>query len=126
MLIPRLSTKYGVNPVHTLDEIRKLKHKFPENITQFVIYYKGQIQAGITIFKTATVVKSQYGAVTEDGEVTRALDFLFISLINKYKTLGYQYFDMGRVTEDNFGLIKQKEELGCYLYPQDTYQIDLN
>ncbi|MDY8138560.1 GNAT family N-acetyltransferase [Aquimarina sp. 2201CG5-10] len=125
VLIPRLQQKHKTTPVHSISEIMLLKNRFPENIKQFVIRFQGKIQAGITIFKTTTVVKSQYGAVTMDGEKNRALDFLFISLIKKYKEEGYLFFDMGTVTENNFGLLKQKEELGCEIYTQDFYRLSL-
>lgn len=125
ILIPRLREKHNTSPVHSLDEIMMLKNKFPEGIQQFTIQLDGRILAGITIFKTDEVVKSQYGAVTNEGENLRALDFLFITLIEKYKSAGYKFFDMGTVTENNFGLLKQKEELGCKIYTQDFYRLDL-
>lgn len=125
VLIPRLETKHNTKPVHSLEEIHLLKVKFPESIKQFVISLDNEILAGITIFKAKEVVKSQYGAVTDNGEKHRALDFLFISLISKYRKEGYKFFDMGTVTESNFGLLKQKEELGCEIYTQDFYKLKL-
>ncbi|WP_246615774.1 GNAT family N-acetyltransferase [Aquimarina litoralis] len=125
VLKPRLKEKHNTKPVHTLEEIHLLKNRFPEAIKQFVIVLENEVLAGITIFKTNDVVKSQYGAVTEKGEYYRALDFLFISLIEKYKSEGYRFFDMGTVTDGNFGLLKQKEELGCEIYTQDFYQLTL-
>ncbi len=124
VLIPRLEEKHHTKPVHSLEEIHLLRKKFPDSIKQFVIRLDNEILAGITIFKTKKVVKSQYGAVTTNGEKHRALDYLFISLINKYKEDGYEFFDMGTVTENNFGLLKQKEELGCEIYTQDFYKLD--
>ncbi|WP_299314440.1 GNAT family N-acetyltransferase [uncultured Aquimarina sp.] len=125
VLTPRLSKKHNTKPVHTLEEIQLLKKKFPESIIQFVISLDNKILAGITIFKTRDVVKSQYGAITDQGEKHRALDFLFISLIHRYREEGYKFFDMGTVTDNNFGLLKQKEELGCEIYMQDFYRLDL-
>ncbi|WP_299442326.1 GNAT family N-acetyltransferase [uncultured Aquimarina sp.] len=125
VLTPRLAQKHNAKPVHTLEEIQLLKKKFPESIIQFVISLDNEILAGITVFKTKEVVKSQYGAVTDYGEKHRALDFLFISLINRYREEGYKFFDMGTVTDNNFGLLKQKEELGCEIYTQDFYRLDL-
>ncbi|MDH7444987.1 GNAT family N-acetyltransferase [Aquimarina sp. 2201CG14-23] len=125
VLVPRLEEKHNTKPVHTREEINALKKKFPESIKQFVISIDNEILAGITVFKTKDVVKSQYGAVTNKGEKYRALDFLFISLIYKYKEEGYSFFDMGTVTDNNYGLLKQKEELGCEIYTQDFYKLDL-
>jgi hypothetical protein len=130
VLEPRLLEKYNAKPVHTLQEITLLKEKFPDNIKQFSVYFEDVIIAGITVFETETVVKSQYGATTKKGEELRALDFLFINLIQKFKSEGKLFFDMGIVNEDNekgyhAGLLKQKEELGCSVYSQDFYKINL-
>lgn len=130
VLEPRLLEKHNAKPVHTRQEISALKEKFPNNIRQFSAYYDGTIIAGITLFETKTVVKSQYGATTKKGEELRALDFLFINLIQKYKSEGKLFFDMGIVNEDNekgyhAGLLKQKEELGCSVYSQDFYKMKL-
>ncbi|CAM2769767.1 GNAT family N-acetyltransferase [Flavobacterium frigoris] len=130
VLEPRLWEKYNAKPVHTIQEITKLKNNFLNNIKQFSVYYNNDIIAGITLFETDTVVKSQYGATTKKGEELRALDFLFITLIKKYKREGKLFFDMGIVNEDNekgyhAGLLKQKEELGCSVYSQDFYKMNL-
>ncbi|MBP4141571.1 GNAT family N-acetyltransferase [Flavobacterium sp. P4023] len=130
ILEPRLKEKYNAKPVHTLAEITQLKNRFPDNIKQFSVYHENEIIAGITLFETPTTVKSQYGATTNRGESLRALDFLFINLIQKYKQEGKLFFDMGIVNEDiesgyHAGLLKQKEELGCSVYSQDFYKMNL-
>lgn len=124
VLIPRLSEKYDAIPVHSLEEIQKLKQKFSSNILQFSAYHEDEIVAGITVFKFDNVVKSQYGATTRKGEKLRALDFLFISLIQKFKSEGNYFFDMGTVT-NNEGLLTQKIELGCDVFNNDFYLIKL-
>jgi hypothetical protein len=130
VLEPRLLIKHQVKPVHSKDEILFLNSKFPENIKQYSVWIEDDIVAGITIFETDNVVKSQYGATTIKGEALRALDFLFIILIEKYKKQGKLFFDMGTVSESNesgynAGLLKQKEELGCTVFSQDYLKLDL-
>jgi hypothetical protein len=129
VLVPRLRARHGVKPVHTKEEIQLLHSRFPNNILQYNIYVDGTILAGITIFHFGKVVKSQYGATTDAGEKARALDYLFIHLIQKYKDT-VRFFDMGTVNEQqgkvyNKGLIKQKEELGCRVYSHDYYSLNL-
>lgn len=129
VLTPLLHEKYGVSPVHSLTEITLLKKLFENNIEQYSVYLDNEILAGITIFKTTDVIKSQYGAVTENGKKYRALDFLFIHLIEKFKN-SYRFFDMGTVDDDsesgiNQGLLNQKKELGCEAYNQNIFQIVL-
>jgi len=126
ILIPVLERKHQSKPVHTLFEIQKLKNNFKFNIQQFNVYYEEEILAGITIFENEVVVNSQYAASTQDGEKYRALDFLFVYLINHFKKEGKQFFSMGTVSDESklgfkLGLLKQKEELGCSLYLQDFY-----
>lgn len=130
VLIPRLLHKHQTKPVHSLSEIQQLHNKFPEKIKQFSVYFKGEIIAGVTIFEFEKGVKSQYGATTKKGEKYRALDFLFISLLDNFQKKGKHFFDMGIVNEDNekgfnAGLLNQKEELGCTVWNQDFYKITL-
>lgn len=132
ILIPLLSEKYHTKPLHSLEEINYLKQKFPDNIKQYSLYYQGEIIAGITLFLNSKyIVKSQYGAASSLGKKLRAMDFLFIELIHKFKEFNYTYFDMGTATDDNYpegfnpGLMNQKEELGCRAYKQNTYYISL-
>ena len=130
ILEPRLAEKFNVKPVHSKEEIAFLKSKFPKNIRQYSAYRNDGIIAGITIFETKDVIKSQYGATSKIGEEFRALDFLFINLIHKYKRKGKHFFDMGIVGEENElgynqGLLAQKEELGCSVYNQDFYKIEI-
>ncbi|KRD58541.1 FemAB family protein [Flavobacterium sp. Root935] len=130
VLEPRLLEKFDTKPVHSKEEITLLKSKFPQNIKQFSAYKNDEIIAGITIFETKNVVKSQYGATSKTGEEFRALDFLFINLLHKYKRKGKHFFDMGIVGDDseagyNNGLLNQKEELGCSVYNQDFYKIEI-
>jgi hypothetical protein len=129
VLIPRLEEKHQTKPIHSLDEIQRLAVLFPQNILQYNVYFEDEITAGITLFHFGNGVKSQYGATTILGEKMRALDFLFINLIEDFKKT-VAFFDMGTVTESNelgynSGLLKQKEELGCSVYTQDFYELKL-
>jgi len=131
VLVPRLKDRHNTKPVHTLQEISLLKSRFNDGIKQFNIYLKGQILAGITIFDKGQIVKSQYGATTALGETERALEYLFIDLIHKYKAEGKSFFSMGTIMDKsypegyNIGLMRQKIELGCKEYKQNILRIFL-
>lgn len=131
VLQPLLWNKYSTKPVHSLKEIQSLKNKFPENIHQYSLYYNDRIIAGITIFVSNNVVKSQYGAATDLGKKLRAMDYLFIKLLYHYKDLKYHYFDMGTVTDSNskdninIGMLQQKKELGCDVFNQFTFNFKI-
>jgi hypothetical protein len=68
VLTPQLAARYGVKPVHTLEEITLLASRFPEQIKQFSAYCGDEIVAGTTIYETPTVAHAQYGAVTEKDD----------------------------------------------------------
>lgn len=130
VLEPRLNEKHKAKPVHSLPEIKRLKDRFPNQIIQYNILFEEKLLAGITIFDKGHVVKSQYGATTPEGERLRALDYLFLFLIEKYKDAGKKFFSMGTVTDHakggyNRGLLTQKQELGCSLYLLDYLSVDL-
>jgi hypothetical protein len=130
ILEPRLVEKYDAKPVHSLAEIQLLHERFPKNIKQFSAYLEDKIVAGITIFEFENGVKSQYGATSKKGEKYRALDFLFISLLDIFQKRGKLFFDMGIVNDSgekgfHSGLLQQKEELGCTVWSQDFYKITL-
>lgn len=131
VLVPRLKDRHNTKPVHTLQEISLLKSRFNNQIKQFNIYLKGEILAGITIFDKGQIVKSQYGATTALGETERALEYLFIDLIHKYKAEGKSFFSMGTIMDKsyregyNIGLMRQKIELGCNEYKQNILRIFL-
>lgn len=131
VLIPRLQSKHGVKPVHSLEEIELLASRFPAKILQYNIRLGSHILAGITVFDKGEVIKSQYGATTKQGEKYRALEYLFLHLIYKYQAEGRSYFSMGTAGDRRFpeginpGLKKQKEELGCSEYRQQFYTFRL-
>ena len=59
VLAPQLAARYGVKPVHTLDEITLLASRFPEQIKQFSAYCGDESAAGITIYEAPTVAHAQ-------------------------------------------------------------------
>jgi hypothetical protein len=130
LLIPVLEEQYDSSPVHSEGEINLLAERFPENIIQYTVFSDGEYLAGMTLFISGKVVKSQYGVANENGKARRALDYLYIYLLEKFKKQGYAYFDMGTTnTGDgksfNKGLSKYKEEFGARPYNQDRYLLHL-
>jgi acetyltransferase-like isoleucine patch superfamily enzyme len=127
VLIPRLRAKYGVKPVHTLEEITMLARRFPENIKQLSAYHEGQIVAGATIFETPTVAHCQYLGVTEAGRKIGALDYLCGWLIGE-RYQNKDYFDFGICNEQqgrvlNHGMLDWKEAFGGRTCCHDFHEI---
>lgn len=127
VLVPRLADRYGVKPVHSLEEITLLAARFPEHIKQFSAYCGDEIVAGATIYETREVAHAQYSAVTEEGRKLGALDYLFGQLIEEsYK--GKRFFDFGIANEQegralNHGLLEWKEGFGGRCCAHDFYTV---
>ena len=130
ILIPRLSDKHSVKPVHNLGEIQKLKNNFKQNIRQFNVYHDGEIVAGTTIFQTKNVIHVQYIGSNMEKNLLGSLDFLFYNLITKIFPK-HKYFDFGTSNEQqgkkiNKGLIYWKEGYGAKSLIQDFYEIEIS
>ena len=128
LLIPTLSKKYSVKPIHNLDEIKQLKDSFKENIKQFNVYHNDKIVAGTTIFQTKNVVHVQYIGSTTEKNSLGSLDFLFYKLIKEIY-VDHRYFDFGNSHENegmkiNQGLNYWKEGFGARSVTQDFYEIE--
>lgn len=127
ILIPNLKERFGVLPVHSLEEINKLGSNFPANIKQYNAYFNGELIAGTTIFETDTVAHAQYISSSQFGRNSGGLDLLFHHLINDiYKDK--KYFDFGISNEDNGrkinqGLLEWKEGFGGRSFSHDFYKI---
>jgi hypothetical protein len=130
LLIPNLSKKYSVTPVHSLGEIGLLKSRFKNNIRQFNVYKENEIVAGTTIFQTKNVVHVQYTASNSKKNILGSLDFLFYKLITDIYS-NHKYFDFGTSNERdgkkiNQGLLYWKEGFGARSLIQNFYKFDVS
>ncbi len=116
ILEPNLMDRYGVKPVHTLEEILCLYNYFPENIRQYNVYVNGKIMAGATIYSTDYVSHAQYISGSPLGRAEGHLDYLFDYLIKNELQIK-NVFDLGICNEENGrnfnqGLLDWKEGFG--------------
>lgn len=130
ILSKRLSDKYGVTPVHTLQEIEFLHSRFPQNILLLrVTDTDGITLGGVVIYIAGKVAHAQYIGATDEGRRIGALDHLYEYLISD-RFSGFEYFDFGVSTEQgghylNSGLIAHKERLGGRATMYDAYTIEI-
>ena len=127
ILIPNLTLKHHAKPVHTLQEISKLKALFPKNIRQFNVYENEIIVAGTTIFESENVAHSQYISGKEDKNELGGLDFLHHYLLTEV-VKEKKFFDFGVSNEAdgkklNNGLSYWKESFGARTIVQDFYEV---
>lgn len=130
ILIPNLSQKHSAIPVHSLEEIKQLAAKFPNNIFQVNVYKGEQLVAGTTVFLTKTTVHPQYVSANTDKNNYGSLDLAYDFIINHFGE-GRRYFDFNTSSEENGrvlneGLIFWKESCGARAFTADNYIIDTN
>ncbi|MDO5447761.1 MAG: GNAT family N-acetyltransferase [Prevotellaceae bacterium] len=115
-----LALHHDAKPVHTLEEMARLKALFPDNIKCYIAYNTaGEAEGGVLLFVTDQVAHSQYGHATEVGYSNHVMDYIYQTLIEKYRNDGHTlYFDLGTSNEDgghvlNASLAHQKEGFGA-------------
>jgi hypothetical protein len=128
ILIPNLTSKHGVKPVHSLEEITLLKSRFKSNIRQFNVLLDNNIVGGTTIFETEQVAHCQYISGNADKNELGSLDFLHQHLIETvFENKGYFDFGTSNINEGqqiNEGLLFWKEGFGARSIPQGFYVIE--
>jgi len=127
ILIPNLEEKHEAKPVHSLEEIKLLQERFPNNIKQFNVYKNDDLVAGTTIFITDHVAHSQYISGNADKNQLGSLDFLHDFLL-KNACKDKLFFDFGISNENqgkqvNSGLLYWKEGFGARSMTQDFYSV---
>jgi hypothetical protein len=122
ILSDNLRERYGLNPVHTVEEMEMLHHRMPENIRLMVVKEGEETIGGTVLYISDRVVHTQYIAASPRGKLQHALDLLFDVVISR-ALASHAYFDFGISTEKhgtylNENLIYQKEGFGgrgiCY------------
>jgi hypothetical protein len=129
ILSENLLSRYGVRPVHTLEEIALLRSRFPERIRLFAAYDGEAMCAGVVIYVSDCVCHAQYIGSTAAGREQGALDALFDHLIGAFAGAA-RYFDFGTSTERggahlNAGLAAFKEGFGARTVVHDHYEVTL-
>lgn len=126
ILTENLNAKYGVQPVHSLDEISLLHSRFPDHIKLYTATVDGELLAGVVLYLTPQVAHAQYSSASAKGKQWGVIDKIYSQIIPE--TLAeYRYFDFGRSTENrglylNENLIFQKEGYGARGLCWDWYE----
>lgn len=125
-----LQKKYGVNAVHSVDEIELLRQRFPDNIRLYIAERDDELLAGGLTFENKGVVHLQYFAATEQGEALSAGDVVIEAILDYCSANAIGIFDFGISTEQqgqylNQGLNRYKESFGGVTTVADFYRVAL-
>ncbi|EMY6253731.1 GNAT family N-acetyltransferase, partial [Campylobacter coli] len=93
-----LQKQHGVNAVHSVEELKLLYSRFPQNIKLFVAKFNGEIIAATLVFIYENLVHTQYLAANEKAREIGALDLLIKTLMDEFAK-SKKYFDFGISTE---------------------------
>lgn len=126
LLIPNMKNRFNLVPVHSVDEITKLSHLFPDKIKLFNAYQDADLKAGAVVFVMKDVLHFQYSAGSDDRNDNAALDLLFDAVIKKYRDK--KIISFGSSCEShglklNKGLTYWKESFGAVTIVQNSFKI---
>ena len=130
ILQKNLSKRHGVNPTHTLRELKKLKRIFKDKIKLFSAFIDGKMIAGIVNFIiNEQVVLAFYISHDELYNQYRPLNILFYEVFSWAIESKYKVYDFGIFTvneKPNMGLGRFKENFGASGIFRDTIELKLN
>lgn len=130
VLTELLRERFDATPVHSLDEIRLLRSRFPSNIRLVAATdpATGEILAGIVLYINDTAIHSQYTAATPRGKQLSVVPALYQYIIDTYRDTS-RWLDLGTSNEDggrevNPGLLRQKCSYGARAVAYLTFTLD--
>lgn len=129
ILQKNLKLRHGVNPAHTLDELKKVKILFPSKVRLWGAILKNKMIAGVCNFSVnKNVVLAFYISHDEAYQEYRPVNLLFYEIMKRYQTEGFKFLDFGIFTvimEPNWGLARFKENFSARGIFRDTFYKDI-
>jgi hypothetical protein len=124
-----MMSRFGVRPVHTVDEMALLRSRFPDKIRLFCAMQGDELLGGALLFDTGRVIRVQYAHASPRGKQLGAVDLIYTRLIDAYAPT-HLWFDFGQCTEEdgrvlNEGLIHYKEGFGGRGTLYETYTLTI-
>jgi hypothetical protein len=118
LLVQVLGWRHGVSPVHTCEELRLLRDRFPNDMLLRTVEHGGQVLAGVLVYRYPTAWHTQYMAASIEGRRIGALDLIVAQLLEEAAADGAGWLSFGTSTtaegrELNKGLLWQKESFGA-------------
>tara|TARA_B100001564_G_scaffold359442_1_gene381263 strand:+ start:2923 stop:3888 length:966 start_codon:yes stop_codon:yes gene_type:complete len=127
MLKNNLKIRHGVDPTHSLLELKSLIKLFPESINIFGAFYDDQMIAGVlNIIVKEGVALAFYISHKEDFQDLRPLNLLFFDIFKWGLKNNIKVYDFGTFTDNgiaNMGLGRFKESFGASGVFRDSFEI---
>ena len=127
MLKSNLKIRHGVDPTHSLIELKLLIKLFPESINIFGAFYDNQMIAGVlNIIVKDGVALAFYISHKKDFQELRPLNLLFFDIFKWGLKNNIKVYDFGTFTEKgnaNMGLGRFKESFGASGVFRDSFKI---
>lgn len=130
VLEENLATRHGARPVHNLEEIKDLQHRFPERIECIVGVSGDEVVAGVVLFNSSRVAHVQYSASSALGNAVAAQTMVVAYAIERSRAANLSYFDFGVSNEHdgrvlNEGLYGFKTSFGAGGVVHEFYEVNL-
>tara|TARA_Y100001970_G_C14252627_1_gene872962 strand:- start:3862 stop:4812 length:951 start_codon:yes stop_codon:yes gene_type:complete len=117
ILEKNLKLRHNVKPTHTLEEIKKIKELFPEQIHLFTAEYNERVIAGVINFIcNQQTILAFYISHDTHFQNLRPLNLLFLKIFEWAVNSQYKYYDFGLFTDHqkpNISLARFKESFGA-------------
>ena len=127
MLKNNLKIRHGVNPTHSLKELKSLIKLFPDSINIYGAFFDGQMIAGVlNIMVKEGVALAFYISHKEDFQELRPLNLLFFDIFKWSLKNNIKVYDFGTFTDKgiaNMGLGRFKESFGASGVFRDSFKI---
>ena len=124
ILQKNLKTRHGVEPTHTVAELKNLQTLFPNHVQLNGAFVKDVMVGGVVNFiANNDVILAFYISHDEDYQEYRPINLLFYEIFRWAISNNYSVFDFGIFTvneEPNMGLAKFKEKFGASGIFRDT------
>ena len=125
-----LKIRHGVNPTHTLKELKHIFNLFPNRIKLFAAYLENIMIAGVVTFQVnSNVLLAFYISHDEKYSELRAVNILFFEIFKWAIKSNFKIFDFGIFTVSgvpNMGLGRFKENFGASGIFRDTIELKLS
>lgn len=124
----RLMARYGARPVHTLEEIKLLSSRFPDDIQLWAAFEGDAMRGGIVAYRTPNVFHMQYSGADDRGRELGASDLVLREVLAG-PARECRWFSFGTSCEQDGGwlndtLVAFKEGFGGHGAVHEEYEYE--